>query len=67
MGVIAGDGDGAVGPLRMLTSGMLAPKNSLLALRGLSRRRVAPSAADACHACDLSPCAFRRAPYRGAA
>lgn len=67
MHVIAdGTGD-ALGPLRMLTSGMLSPKNSLLAVRGLSRRRVVPSAADACAACDLAPCAFRRAPYRGAA
>jgi hypothetical protein len=67
MRLIAGDGAGALGPLRMLSSGMLAPKNSLLALGGLSRRQAAPSAADACHACDLAPCAFRRAPYRGAA
>jgi hypothetical protein len=67
MQVIVGGEDQALGPLRMLASGMLAPKNSLLAVRGLTRRRVAPSAADACHACDLAPCTFRRAPYRGAA
>ena len=67
MQVIAGGAALAAGPLRMLESGMLTPKNSLLAVRGLTRRRVAPSAADACRACDLSPCTFRRAPYRGVA
>lgn len=61
-----GTGDG-LGPLRMLSSGMLTPKNSLLALRGLTRRPAAPSPSDACRACDLSPCSFRRAPHRGAA
>ena len=66
MGLIA-DGDRAIGPLTLLDSGMLTPKNSLLAVRGLTRQAVAPTAADACRACDLSPCSFRRAPYRGAA
>ena len=60
-------GSDAVGPVRMLFSGMLSPKNSLLAVRGLTRRPLAASAADACRCCDLSPCAFRRAAYRGAA
>jgi hypothetical protein len=50
-------------PLRMLESGMLTPKNSLLALAGVTRRTLAPAAKDVCHACDLAPCAFRRRPY----
>ena len=50
-------------PLRMLESGMLTPKNSLLALLGVTRRHIAPAAKDVCHTCDLSPCDFRRAPY----
>ena len=66
MRLIAG-GSEAAGPLRMLPSGMMTPKNSLLALRGLTRRAVAPTAADACRSCDLTPCSFRRAAYRGAA
>lgn len=61
------DGARELGPLRMLDSGMMTPKNSLLAVRGLTRHAVAPTPADACRACDLAPCAFRRAPYRGAA
>jgi hypothetical protein len=51
------------GPLHMLPSGMLTPKNSLLAACGITRRRVAPSPSDVCGACDLSPCSFRRAPH----
>lgn len=65
MGLIAGGADG-IGPLRMLPSGMMTPKSSVLAVRGLTRRKVEPSPTDACRSCDLSPCAFRRAPYRGA-
>jgi hypothetical protein len=51
------------GPLRMLPSGMLLPKSTLLAALGVTRLQVLPSPADACKACDLSPCTFRRAPY----
>jgi len=50
-------------PLRMLESGMLTPKNSLLALVGVTRRVLAPAAKDVCDTCDLVPCSFRRAPY----
>jgi hypothetical protein len=66
MSAVSGGAEG-VGPLRMLSSGMLTPKNSLLAARGLTQRAVAPSPADACRSCDLTPCGFRRARYRGAA
>jgi hypothetical protein len=34
---------------------------------GLTREGAAVSAVGACRACDLSPCAFRRAPYARAA
>ena len=55
------------GPLRMLDSGMLLPKNSLLAARGLSHAAGVASPEDACRSCDLTPCRFRRAAYAGAA
>jgi hypothetical protein len=64
MAALAGDGTSAVGPVTMMPSGALAPTHSVLALVGLTRRAVAPSPADACRACDLTPCAFRRAAYR---
>jgi hypothetical protein len=67
MSAVSGGSDERAGPLRMLSSGMLTPKNSVLALRGLTRHFVAASPADACRACDLAPCSFRRAPHRGAA
>lgn len=67
MRLIEDAAEGARGPLRMLPSGMLAPKNSLLAVRGLTRRLLALTPADACCSCDLAPCAFRRAPYQGVA
>jgi hypothetical protein len=60
-------GGSKVGPLQLLPSSMLRPTNSLLAAVGLTRRRVAPTPADACRSCDLTPCGFRRAAYRGAA
>lgn len=55
--------------LEVLPSGMLKPKKSLLAVVGL-----APRTGDAlelarrvpCESCGLSPCRFRRAPYRHA-
>jgi hypothetical protein len=59
------DEAGAEGPLRMLPSGMLTPKNSLLAACGITRRRISPSPSDVCGACDLTPCTFRRVPYGG--
>lgn len=67
MSAVSGGTDDTPGPLRMLSSGMLTPKNSLLAVRGLTRHAVPASPADACRACDLTPCGFRRAPHRGAA
>jgi hypothetical protein len=52
--------------LELLESGMLRPVHSMLGLLALSRHAAAPTPKDACGRCDLMPCAFRRAPYRGA-
>jgi hypothetical protein len=57
------------GQLRVLSSGMLQPKKSLLAVFGLTERidwvrqfaNLIP-----CENCSFSPCQFRRAPYRHA-
>ncbi len=57
--------DGALGPIRLLESGGLTPKNSILAAAGVTRRAVAASPLDACRSCDLARCRFRRAPFRG--
>jgi len=62
LGLLAPDGVPPV-PLKMLESGMLTPKNSLLAAVGVTRRQLAASPKDVCRACDLVPCAFRRAPH----
>ena len=64
MSVLAGDSTPAVGPVKMMPSGALTPVHSILALVGLTRRHVAPTPADACRDCDLTPCSFRRAPCR---
>ncbi len=64
MNVLAGDGQSSVGPVRMWPTGALSPAQSVLALVALTRRRLAPTPADGCRSCDLTPCAFRRAPYR---
>ena len=64
MAVLAGEGEAEVGPVRMWPTGALAPAHSVLALVGLTRRAVAPTPADACRACDLDPCSFRRAPHQ---
>lgn len=53
----------ATGRVEMLPTGALRPKNALLAALGVTRRRVAPTPAEACRACDLPGCAFRRAPH----
>ena len=64
MRVLSGGGAPAVGPVTMMPSGGLTPAHSVLALVGLTRRQVAPTPADACRSCDLTPCSFRRAPFR---
>jgi hypothetical protein len=52
-----------LGPLELLSSGALHPQHSLLAVLGVTRRAGAATAEDLCRACELSPCAFRRAPF----
>ncbi len=53
------------GPITLLESGGLVPKNSLLAVAGITRGAVAHSRTDACRSCSLARCGFRRAPYGG--
>jgi hypothetical protein len=60
--------DAARAPLRLMPSGGLHPRHAVLAAMGVTRRAADPAAstrtpADLCRACDLSPCAFRRAPH----
>ena len=64
MALLSGGVEASVGPVKMWPSGGLSPAHSVLALVALTRRQVAPTPADACRACDLDPCGFRRAPYR---
>lgn len=64
MSVLAAGPATTVGPVRMWPTGALSPTHSVLALVGLTRRQIAPTPADACRSCDLTPCSFRRAPFR---
>jgi hypothetical protein len=57
--------DGEPGPMTLLESGGLSPKNSILAAAGITRIAMTHSPADACRSCALSRCGFRRAPYGG--
>ena len=53
------------GPLEVLSSGMLRPKKSLLAVFGLAPAAARPVArATPCEGCSFSPCRYRRAAYR---
>lgn len=55
------------GPIDVLSSGMLRPKKSMLAVFGLASRSGATDATaihTPCESCSFSPCQFRRAPYR---
>ncbi len=56
------------GPLEVMSSGMLRPKKSLLAVCGLApvSATVAVPAATPCEKCSFGPCSYRRAPYRHA-
>src|SRR6478735_346506 len=57
------------GPLEVLSSGMLRPKKSLLAVFGLAPTRpraTGVQGATPCESCAFSPCSYRRAPYRHA-
>jgi hypothetical protein len=52
-----------LGPLELLPSGALHPQHSLLAVLGVTGRLSSTTAEDLCRDCELSPCAFRRAPF----
>ncbi len=55
------------GPVEVLSSGMLRPKKSLLAVFGLAPARAgAAPAATPCESCSFTPCQYRRAAYRHA-
>jgi len=57
-------------PLEVLSSGMLRPKKSLLAVFGLTARTPEALAAGRltpCERCSFAPCQFRRAPHRQSA
>lgn len=50
-------------PVEVLSSGMLRPKKSLLAVFGLAPSGSVAAHASPCTRCPLTPCAYRRAPY----
>jgi hypothetical protein len=53
----------ALGPIELLPTGALDPPHSLLAALGVTRLPLpAATPEDLCRACELEPCAFRRAP-----
>lgn len=59
-----GEGRLSIGPVQLLTSGALDPPHSLLAAFGVTRQALAEATPDdLCRACELDPCAFRRAPF----
>jgi len=56
-------------PTEVMSSGMLRPKKSLLAVVGLTARTSRALASPhlvPCESCAFSPCNYRRAPYRNA-
>ncbi len=57
---------GESGPIRLLESGGLTPQHSMLAAAGVTRQTQTAAPPDACRACDLQRCAFRRAACRRA-
>ncbi|HEY7160262.1 MAG TPA: hypothetical protein VH815_03345, partial [Acidobacteriota bacterium] len=60
-------GETDLGPLKLLNSGALDPQHSILAVIGITHGNFAYTPVHLCRSCDLDPCAFRRAPYRGEA
>jgi len=56
------EGKTEIGPLRLLSSGALHPQHSVIVAMGVTRNKFSATANDICRACDLNPCAFRRAP-----
>lgn len=62
--LLAGSGT-ELGPLRIMESGALHPQHSVVAAMGVTHRNFSSTADQLCRSCDLTPCAFRRAPYSG--
>ena len=62
MSLLSG-GDRKLGPLQLMETGALHPQHSVLAAMGLTHLKFAVTPERLCRSCDLSPCAFRRAPY----
>lgn len=63
--ILAGIKGTLPGPLEVLSSGMLRPKKSLLAVFGLAPLTERPATlATPCEGCSFSPCRYRRAAYR---
>jgi hypothetical protein len=56
-----------LGPLKLLNSGAIDPQHSVLAVLGVTHGNFAYTPVHLCRSCDLNPCEFRRAPYRGEA
>ncbi len=54
------------GPIEVLSSGMLRPKKSLLAVFGLTLQPQLADHRGPCESCTFNPCAYRREPYRPA-
>jgi hypothetical protein len=54
------------GPIEVLSSGMLRPKKSMLAVFGLAERGVGAAGPTPCESCSFAPCRYRRTPYRHA-
>jgi hypothetical protein len=52
-----------IGPIHMMDTGALHPQYSVMAVLGVTRRKITASPKDICRSCDLSPCAFRRASF----
>ena len=57
--------DAQLGPLKLLPSGALDPQHSIIAALGVTHRKFSATPRDICRTCDLDPCAFRRAPFKG--
>ena len=56
----------ALGPIELLPTGALDPPHTLVAVLGVTRRRLtATTPEDLCRRCALDPCSFRRAPWGG--
>jgi hypothetical protein len=63
MELLTGSNSGELGPLKILSSGAIEPQHSVLAVMGVTHKNFSLTPEQLCRSCDLSPCAFRRAPF----